>query len=485
MVKIADPFGRFIEKSQQIHGDKYDYSLAVYINTKTKITIICPKHGEFEQLPLNHTSGTGCPQCAKVRHLDKENPWEAAKKIHGDKYDYSNSNFNGVTKKIKIVCPKHGEFEQTYYNHVVAGQGCVKCEFDRRKLPRPTDRLTNEQAIAKCVESHGDKYDYSKMVYTGNKKPITIICKKHGEFEQTFNDHTFHQTNCPKCATTQSSEQLEIIEFIKSIYRGSIVTNDRTILSNNKELDIFIPEFNLAIEYCGLRWHTEWNRPSQYYHQDKFIRCRMLDIDLLTIYSDEWQNSKDIIKSMIANKLHLTTNKIGARQCYLKEIPSKQANEFYDKNHIRGSTTSLNVSYGLFYGDQLISAMSFGKHPRGVEGIVLKRFCNKLNTNVVGAASKLFKHASQLWDEIISWSDNRYSAGNLYITLGFKFDGEIPPRPDYVNIVGRTKRYSNQQMQKIKVGCPKDVKLSDFLEQQNLYRIWDCGKIRWKWKRPG
>ena len=116
----------FIEKAKQIHGDKYDYSKVEYKNCEEKVCIICPIHGEFLQTPNSHLNGNGCSKCAKCYHYTTEDFIDKAKQIHNNKYDYSKSIYNGIFKKICIVCPEHGEFWQTPKNHL-KGSGCPKC----------------------------------------------------------------------------------------------------------------------------------------------------------------------------------------------------------------------------------------------------------------------------------------------------------------------------------------------------------------------
>lgn len=175
----------FIKQARAIHGDKYDYSKTEYVNCKTEVTIICPKHGEFKTKPSTHLNGHGCPLCSGGRQYSLEEFLRKSKIIHGDKYDYSKVIYTKSNKKVCIICPKHGEFWQTPVDHL-QGKGCFKCAIDKHA---ENDKFTKEEFINKARMIHGDKYDYSKVEYINSITPICIICPKHGEFWQIPNNH--------------------------------------------------------------------------------------------------------------------------------------------------------------------------------------------------------------------------------------------------------------------------------------------------------
>jgi hypothetical protein len=191
-----------IESFEAKHGNKYDYSKVTYINNNTKVTIICPEHDEFEQTPSKHLDSYGCRDCAKA--LKKNNGGSRlttaifiarSKEKHGDKYDYSNVNYKQSNEKVTIICPEHGEFKQRAALHF-KGSKCPKCAG--------VGSYTTEECIGKFKEVHGDLYDYSKVVYKGNKTYVTITCSEHGEFIQRPNDHLTGYA-CPKCADSRGA----------------------------------------------------------------------------------------------------------------------------------------------------------------------------------------------------------------------------------------------------------------------------------------
>jgi len=190
----------FIKKAQEVHGDEYDYSQVSYKNAKTSVTIICKKHGAFKQLADNHIRGMGCLECGREKTADKktlttEEFIEKAKRVHGNQYDYSQSKYEKGRTPLTIICKEHGPFEQTGTGHL-AGRGCPECA---QKTRADKKRSTTEEFIRKAKQIHGGKYNYSQVVYKLSNEPVVIICHRHGIFEQTPNNHLMG-AGCPKCA---------------------------------------------------------------------------------------------------------------------------------------------------------------------------------------------------------------------------------------------------------------------------------------------
>lgn len=206
----------FIEKAKSIHGDKYDYSKVEYIDSVTKVCIICPEHGEFWQYPFAHIQGQGCPKC-KGFYRTTEEFIERAKKVHGDRYDYSKVVYINTQTKVCIICPKHGEFWQMPSNHLKS-QGCPKCKNEKKSS---SNSYNTEEFIEKAKMIHGDKYDYSKVKYIDSKTKVCIICPIHGEFYQTPNSH-LNGHGCFECGMVsckpKSMTTEEFIEKAKKIH---------------------------------------------------------------------------------------------------------------------------------------------------------------------------------------------------------------------------------------------------------------------------
>lgn len=189
---------KFLNEAFKKHGNKYDYSNAIYINNSTHILISCPTHGEFWQLPSVHLHGHGCPKCAKIeqankRRHTKEYFIELAQNKHGNKFDYSKVIYESSRKKICIICPIHGDFWQSPYGHL--NYGCPKCSVTE---VHNKQRYTTDIFIQKAQSAHGDKYDYTKVNYIDSHTKVEIICPKHGSFFQNPHSHLLG-IGCAKC----------------------------------------------------------------------------------------------------------------------------------------------------------------------------------------------------------------------------------------------------------------------------------------------
>jgi len=237
----------FIEKAKKIHGDKYDYSKVEYINDKTKVCIICPEHGEFWQDPHTHLKGSGCKKCYWSNKYTTKAFIEKSKKIHGDKYDYSKVVYNGSLDKVCIICPEHGEFWQLAYVHL-KGHGCPHCDKSKK--------LTTESFIEKAKKIHGDKYDYSKVEYTNNHTKVRIICPEHGEFWQ---DPRHHLNGCGCQACNESKLETSMKTTLEENRIHYIEKCNKSIFKwlGKQHLDFYLPDYNIAIECQGMQHFKE------------------------------------------------------------------------------------------------------------------------------------------------------------------------------------------------------------------------------------
>jgi len=166
-----------------------------------------------------------------------------------------------------------------------------------------------------------------------------------------------------------------------------------------------------------------------------------------------------------------------------KSISGKIAKDFINEYHIQELKKSPKIAFGLFYCDELYSVMTFTNHHRDASKLVLNRFCTKSGYTIVGGASKLFTNAVKVLNQTIySWSDNRYSDGNVYEKLGFKLEKELVPDYSYVDNKNTFVRIPKQKMSKKNIGCPESQKEHEFLKEKEIYRIWDCGKKLWVFK---
>lgn len=231
----------FLKRARKINGDKYDYSKVVYDGNKKKIKIICPVHGEFLQSPASHLKGTGCPACSGREKITRELFFKQSKLNHTTTYDYTKVDFKDTNEKVCIICPIHGEFWQTVSYHMHGGN-CPKCAGGVR--------LSKAEFIKKAQAIHGDKYDYSKVIYENYNTKVQIICKEHGAFLQTPNNHLFG-AGCPTCP--QSNLEGELRQFLvkNKIYFEQEKTFSWLKYKKKMFLDFYLPDYNIAIECQG------------------------------------------------------------------------------------------------------------------------------------------------------------------------------------------------------------------------------------------
>ena len=480
-IKMSYDTEKFIEVANKKFNYKYDYSKVNYTNNKTKITIICEIHGEFKQTPMSHLANNGCPLCGNesggLKNRKSKNDFiEKANVIHNYKYDYSKVNFNTRRDETLIICPIHGEFIQKPIIHLT-GSGCPMCGLDKISKAK---LKTNEEFIEQANKIHNYKYDYLKTTYISATEHVEIICNDHGSFFKSPDNHLAKKQGCPKCSSIGSKQE----SFIKDIldeYNVIYKNNDRKML-NGKELDVFIPNKNIAIELNGIYWHNE-KFVENNYHLEKLNNCIDNKIKLLQFFEDEVNDKPNIVKSMVINVIGETKNKIYGRKCVIKELTYKESKYFLNENHIQGNCMSL-IRYGLFYNNELVSIMTFGRLRNNLGNKIKKegeyellRFCNKLNTTVIGGASKLLKHFinNNSVLSIISYCDRRISDGELYNKLGFSFIQNSKPNYFYTSKNKRVNRYNYRKDILVKEGFDSNKTEKEIMKERGIYRIYDCG----------
>ena len=465
----------FIEKARKVHGNKYDYSKVDYTTNKEKVCIICPEHGEFWQDPHNHLKGKGCPKCGNDIHKPKK------REIHGDRYDYSRVEYKDILKPVEILCPEHGMFKQSPALHLV-GSMCPKCSKSLSGIKR---RLTADEFISRAREVHGDRYDYSKVDYITEKHKVCIICPEHGEFWQTPDKH-LRGNGCPKCVYPFSKAESEIFEYVRGIVGDeNVVAHDRSLL-NGREIDIFVPSKNVAIEYNGLYWHAK----DKNYHVRKTEECNAKGVSLIQIFEDEYTTHKDIVLAKISHILGTGKyeKKIMARKCSIREIGMEESREFLDANHIQGFVSS-TVYLGAFYDDEMVGVMSLKKSGCGWE---LTRFATKLNVLSCGVAGKMFMFFIRNYspEYVKTFADRRWtmhSEENLYTKIGFGFAGFTSPDYRYYNPVDGTRRQHKFGFRKNilhrKYGLPLTMTENEMTMELGYSRIYDCGLMKYVWTK--
>lgn len=289
--------------------------------------------------------------------------------------------------------------------------------------------------------------------------------------------------NCLPILNGKSNYELEVVEFIKTIYDKEIITNSRYVIDG--ELDIYLPDVDLAFEFNGLYWHSELYKDKMY-HINKTNMCLESNIQLMHIWEDDWRFKQDIIKSIILNKLNLS-KKIYARKCDIEVLnDNKEIRDFLNANHIQGFVGS-KFKIGLRYKGELVSIMTFGSLRKSLnskgnsEEWELLRFCNKSKISVIGAASRLLKNFIKMnqVSKIISYSDTSRSLGDMYEKLGFEFIHQTTPNYYWIIDGIRKHRFNYRKDKLVKEGADATKTEIEIMNSRGFYRIFDCGSKKW------
>lgn len=431
------------------------------------------------QIRVRTQQKSGCPYCAGNR-TSKKNKIQS-KKLYEE---YHNSNkrplkeySKGSNKSVKWKCREcDWEWSTSIYNRTHNVSNCPNCAGntvnDKNRFSSNYPDVA-EELISKDIDP--DKISY------GSKKRGRWKCLSCSHIWETqiFN-RTIHESGCPKCCTTWGPSKAEekIDEYLKNdLGVKNIIRNSRKIIKP-KELDIYLPDHKLAIEYNGLYWHTE-PRKGKKYHINKTKECNKKGIKLIHIFSDDWKNKKDIIKSMIAHAVGKSPNVIYARKCEVVLFDkNKEFAEFFEENHIQGQTLS-SWAYGLKYNDELVACLSIRTPIHHKDAREIARFAVKKFHHIPGAFSKLFKRAKNktLHEDksvIISYADLSYGDGSVYDKNNLEFMKNTKLNYWYTD---GTKRYNRFKFRAQDGKSEKQV-----AKENGVQKIYGCGNKLYRMK---
>lgn len=375
----------FIERATTVHGGEYTYPNAVYVNAHTPLAVECPLHGEFVVSPTNHVAGKKCPKCA---------------------------NISTGLRQLKTV----------------------------------------EDFISEAQLLWGDKFDYSQAVYLGAKERITFTCREHPEEElwQQPSNHLSGQNPCPKCNHSSSQAEQDIANFL-ALYTTVEVRNRKVIAP--KEIDIWLPELQIGIEYHGLYWHTVDKVGNS--HRQKYDAAKKSGIRLVQIFEDEWLFKQELVKARLLAFIGKSPT-FNARQLSIRQVMMSEIRSFLESTHIQGAGVS-SQNYALFNGGEIVAVATFGKSRSGAmmgareEGVwEVVRYASI--GRVRGGFSKLLKAFIRDYEpsKIISYCDLRYGTGSLYAATGFTLSKVTDP--DYWWVPkGKVERIPRYAVQKHKL----------------------------------
>jgi len=400
----------------------------------------------------------------------------------------------GVVSKIqrfgddykKVIAAKASDALNAKYGGSGFGEAMnhptIKAKWAQSKLQRTHEWWINRMKSIK--DDFTPLYTISDYINVSHMHPYEC-----NACHNTFEDDLFGGSvpRCPTCIPYRSTNFLEneISQYIVDELGIGVILNDRSLIAP-LELDVYIAEYNLAIEFNGLYWHSEFgshNRVDSTYHLNKSQKCLDKNVRLVHIFEDEWVNKKDIVKSILSQSLGKNKT-IQARKCEIKEVEVSTATTFLQENHIQGHSSSSSITLGAYYGDDLVQLMSFGKsrYNKNIQW-ELHRLCSLKYTSVLGGANKIFKHFEREYSpqSIISYADIRLFAGVVYDGLGFEHSHNTKPGYYYVNTKKCDERLNRLQFQKHKLHNVLDSFDATMTEHENMIvngysKIWDCGQ---------
>ena len=365
---------------------------------------------------------------------------------------------------------------------------------------RVQNRTPESELVLRIQQAHAGRLQYV-FGFASMTANATFLCLVHGELSEAHPHNVLRGASpCPKCNHMKSSQEDAIAKFL-AIFTP-VVQRDRAIIKP-RELDIYLPQQQLAVEYCGMFWHShgdqESERKNKLRHFKKHEDCATAGVRLITVYESEWQANSRAIKRLLRNAIGKSKGRLGARKCALRKVPVADARAFYDKYHPQGGAGH-GEHYGLYWRDKLVACMRFvyGANDRGLGAAnrvwTLGRYATRVN--IAGGASRLFKAflAEHKPTTVKSFSDSRYFAGGMYQQLGFRVEQEgapdyqvwspkigLRPKSHYQrrNLPARLKEHGLDPAQFDPATDSRTE--ADITYLMGARRIYDCGKIRWVW----
>jgi hypothetical protein len=482
---------------------KEGYTLiGIYKNSVTKVETICPQGHSYLSLLGNFINRKNrCIHCDSLKTAERQKtPYENVVKaaeildleLVMSKEEYAAH--RGTKKigrqgaKLPLKCKFGHNFRMSLCYLKKAKIGCNKCAW--KSLA--SKKVKSQLEIDENLKLLGYKSD---SIYVNNKIKMELSCSKDHKFTMSWNDLSAGH-GCPVCNGRNSKKEIEILEWVQGLGFDAKACTFRSLGIDNslREIDVYIPKLKLGIEFNGLRWHSEKILKDKNKHVDKFKACKKAGIDLLTIFEHEWDKRKIQVKGLISSKLGIYNRTVWARKCLIKDLDADIAKEFLGNYHIQGPVRA-DVYIGLINENEIIAVAALGKHHRqGHEKeAVLSRVCFKSGVKVAGGTGKLtsecIRRSKALGlDKLVSWSDNRVSSGKSYLASGWLLKKELSPDYFYYNTISHMvqpkqsckKKDLAKKMTKNNIAIKNQMKEHEMAAELGLYRVWDCGKIKWE-----
>lgn len=452
--------------------------------SKTKVLWKCENNHTWEASPAQRIRQKNCPKCykEKILTLSETHPLLAEELTHPEIGD---SISKGSNKTVSWNCPQ-GHTWETSPKKRVQGAGCCYCS-GRKILVGFNDLKTTDPEISNYWS---DSNSLTPESYTrGSSKLVSWKCLKvesHPDWKARVDSLTLKNTGCPECALENKSSKAEkeLFNYIKSLLPGSkVYSSYRSLIKY--ELDIYIPDKKVAIEYNGVHWHSD-NFVDKNYHYLKYIACKDKDVQLIQIWEDDWNRNPELVKRVLSKKIGVSQEEnVYGRNSSLKLISKDEAEKFLVINHLQGFSSG-SYYIGLYDKrnvDALLAVLVLKKEP-GTNGNTLNIIRYATALNVPGGFTKMLKFAEDKYkpDKFITFSDNTVSNGELYSNNGFILDKELAP--DYMYLINGVRKHKFGFRKKA-FSIREDLIFEEnktekeLAQLNNISRIWDAGKIRW------
>lgn len=455
---------------------------------------VCDKGHEWEAKVSNRTvHKSGCPICSGRKVLTGFNDLATTHPTIAEQWNFKKNTTltpkevtGGSSKKVWWVCDKGHEWVDSV-SHRKQGRSCPTCT-SKNVLPGFNDLETLNPQLASEWATEQNILQVNEVTGASSYQ-ATWVCKKGHQWQARVVDRK-RGTNCPQCnhQSYSSRPELEIYNLLLP-YHPDIVRNTRTLI-HPYEVDIYVPGKNIAIEFNGLYWHSEETGKGKAYHHNKYQLLKNKGIQLIQVWEDDWNRNPELMKRILAHKLHLPTTepKIYARNTEIALLTQNEVNVFLNQHHIQGAVDG-KIRIGLVEKTTNIHknlvAVAVLKTEPGSEGNQLNLLRFATSSNVPGGFSKILSHIEKTYKphSITTFSDNTVSDGNLYKQTGFTAIAQLPP--DYMYVYNR-KRIHKFNFRIGRVKTNPNLKYEEgFTEKElaklnNVSRIWDAGKIKWQ-----
>lgn len=539
-------YEKWVEACREKHGDRYIYSPErVSVGGRWKVRIVCRTHGEFLQQPSKHRYGQGCPVCAGNATFDVRARLEASfpgqvfpetlptgtKELftlkcpeHGEfrshlnqllatkakigvacpkcnirarglksrssttmsrlkarwpEYVFADVGSIRVTDKIKYACPKHGSFESVIAD-MISGHGCPKCGAESRRTGIiATLGVSVRQNVLDVGEAHGGRIIVHESTIDGTQNKVRATCVKHGSFETRLYALKAG-SGCPKCSHRISSGEAEMVEWLKTLPIDEEITTQRRDLLEKGELDIVIG--SVAIEYCGLYWHSEAKK-GRSEHARKAKDAGQGGVRLLTVFEDEWLGRKDAVKATLMTLLGVAPRGVSARGTSVRSAAWAEVSPLYERHHLQGAGSPCAENYVLERDGEVVAAMSFKPDRFGGYDKELVRYVSSIR--VVGGFSKLlkrFRMSNPKGTTLVSYCDLRWFSGEVYRKAGFRFVSQTLPGYWWCKGSERFSRFMFQKhrlSEKLKNFDPEKTE-GENMTANGYWKVYDCGMGKWE-----